>query len=294
MKKIIIILMALLLVSAAFAKEEDAVDNKWTHSVTIGLTYGEGSAPSGDDNMPTPHANVDRTESGGWCSWVQSGMWFATWLSKVTPSYQVSDTFFAGDISYDHQFAYGYYFSAFNSYKTVGRTGPLEVDAGDTLHYRFWFNDGTTDYFWSLDTVFAESPGGGSGEFYITREMQAAADYMGPTVEPCWPPTAVDEPGPNTVNTPREFDLAQNTPNPFNAKTSIEYGIPEDGDVSLDVYDIEGRKITTLVNEYQRAGFYSVAWDGTDDGGSEVSTGSYFYKLKSGDFEAKQRMILLK
>jgi len=83
--------------------------------------------------------------------------------------------------------------------------------------------------------------------------------------------------------------LRQNYPNPFNATTVINYQLPVDGDVRLEVYNTLGQKVTALVDETQEAGYKSVIWDA-----SEVSSGLYFYKLTAGDYTETRRMMLVK
>ncbi len=89
------------------------------------------------------------------------------------------------------------------------------------------------------------------------------------------------------------FSLNQNYPNPFNPSTTIKYQLPSDGFVTLKVYDILGREITTLVNEYKQGGSYDVKFNA-----SELSSGIYFYKItangKSGKYTAINKMQLLK
>lgn len=88
---------------------------------------------------------------------------------------------------------------------------------------------------------------------------------------------------------PAEFSLSQNYPNPFNAQTVIDYALPEPAHVSLDVYDILGRKVTTLINSVQPAGHHHVAWNSDN-----ASSGMYFYKIQAGDFSETKKMLLLK
>ena len=88
---------------------------------------------------------------------------------------------------------------------------------------------------------------------------------------------------------PEEFTLEQNYPNPFNPKTTLSYAIPRSGDVKLIIYNILGEEIISLVNEFQSAGNYEITWDA-----SAYSSGIYFYRLKSGDFEQTRKMVLLR
>ena len=94
---------------------------------------------------------------------------------------------------------------------------------------------------------------------------------------------------------PTNFGLDQNYPNPFNPTTIIQYRIKEPTDVKLIIYNILGQKVTTLVNQEQLAGNYSIQWNATNEFGSRVSTGIYFYRLIAGNkFTEVKKMILLK
>ncbi len=93
---------------------------------------------------------------------------------------------------------------------------------------------------------------------------------------------------------PNDFELLQNYPNPFNPETEIAYTIPEGSDVSIDIYDLLGQKIGTLVDSYKSPGSYVVTWNGRDDVGRKVSSGIYFYKLRAGDFTQTRKMSLMK
>jgi|GEM_PF-1683660 len=95
-------------------------------------------------------------------------------------------------------------------------------------------------------------------------------------------------------NLPAEFSLAQNYPNPFNPITTLKYGLPQDADVRLVIYDLAGRKVSTLVRKNQVAGWYQVHWNGTNDLGHVVSTGVYFYRFEAGNFVDVKRMVFMK
>jgi len=105
----------------------------------------------------------------------------------------------------------------------------------------------------------------------------------------------------NTGNTPVEdhekvpfnFRLWQNYPNPFNPITRINFQLPYPCNVRLVIYDILGKKIKTLINEYAGSGSHSVIWDATSDLGIGVSAGIYFYQLRAGDFVETKKMMLL-
>jgi len=104
-------------------------------------------------------------------------------------------------------------------------------------------------------------------------------------------PVSVDETG-NSL--PLKFELAQNYPNPFNANTTISYTLTNDGQISLAVYDLAGRKVANLFNGNQSAGNYQIVWDGTDNSGQVASSGIYFYRLIANGQSSTRRMMLLK
>ncbi len=98
---------------------------------------------------------------------------------------------------------------------------------------------------------------------------------------------------PNSI-IPNTFRLLQNYPNPFNPTTTIQYELPYRSYVHITIYDLLGRKVTTLVSESQDAGFKSVIWNATNDKGKPVSAGVYLYQIKAGEFVQTRRMVLLK
>ncbi|MDZ7721851.1 MAG: FlgD immunoglobulin-like domain containing protein [candidate division KSB1 bacterium] len=104
--------------------------------------------------------------------------------------------------------------------------------------------------------------------------------------------------GPAAVNdansAPNEFSLHQNYPNPFNPVTTLTYDVAKATDVTIVVYDVLGKKVKTLVQAKQAAGTHSVNWDGTNDAGLRVSSGVYFYQMKTTDYTKTQKMMLLK
>lgn len=93
---------------------------------------------------------------------------------------------------------------------------------------------------------------------------------------------------------PEKVSLSQNYPNPFNMKTEISLSIPNKTYVNLDVFDILGRQIRVLLADNLEPGNYNVIWDGRSDSGEEVSTGMYFYNLKTFDISLTKKMILIK
>jgi len=103
----------------------------------------------------------------------------------------------------------------------------------------------------------------------------------------CYKPAIVGISNNNTVA--KEFSLSQNYPNPFNPTTNIKFGLPTSGNVKLVVFDVLGREVTTLVNEFKTSGIYTVDFDA-----SMLSSGVYFYRIDAGNFTQTKKMLLVK
>lgn len=92
-----------------------------------------------------------------------------------------------------------------------------------------------------------------------------------------------------SIVSPNNFELLQNYPNPFNPTTSISYSIPENGNVTLSVYDVLGNRVALLENGNRTAGSYSTSFDA-----SKLTSGIYFYTIRSGNFTGTKKMLLMK
>lgn len=94
---------------------------------------------------------------------------------------------------------------------------------------------------------------------------------------------------------PGEFALFPNFPNPFNPVTTIRYALPGAAKVDLEIYNLLGQKIVTLMRGASRdAGYHSAVWNGRDDAGGPVASGIYFLHLRAGEQRAVRKVILLK
>jgi len=93
---------------------------------------------------------------------------------------------------------------------------------------------------------------------------------------------------------PRNAILTGNYPNPFNSSTTIEFTLPNNGETSLEIYDIGGRKIAEPVIGFARSGLNRITWNGTDESGRQIAGGLYFYRVISGNNSADGKMIYLK
>ena|GEM_PF-3492478 len=97
-----------------------------------------------------------------------------------------------------------------------------------------------------------------------------------------------------TAEVPLQYSLSQNYPNPFNPVTTIQYQIPEQVSVRLEIYNMLGQQVRSLVNDVQEAGYYSVTWNGHNNTGQEVSSGLYLYRIQAGEFVETRKLILMK
>jgi fibronectin type 3 domain-containing protein len=88
--------------------------------------------------------------------------------------------------------------------------------------------------------------------------------------------------------------LSGNYPNPFNPSTDVKFSLKEAADVQIDIFNIKGEKVKTLVNDHMEAAYHSVTWNGNDDQGRTVGSGIYFYKMRAGKYTSTKKMILMK
>ncbi len=92
---------------------------------------------------------------------------------------------------------------------------------------------------------------------------------------------------------PTVSSLVQNHPNPFNPSTTISYDVATPGLVSLRIYDVSGRLVRTLVDEWKGVGRFDQLWDGTDNRGTTVTSGVYFYRMTAPGYKSMTRKMLL-
>jgi hypothetical protein len=93
---------------------------------------------------------------------------------------------------------------------------------------------------------------------------------------------------------PEVFALHNNYPNPFNPITNIRYDIPEVSDVRIDIYNLAGQRVRTLVSNQHQPGRYKIQWNATNDSGSPVASGMYIYKIHAKDFVSVKKLLLMK
>jgi len=98
----------------------------------------------------------------------------------------------------------------------------------------------------------------------------------------------------STPTLPYEYILFQNYPNPFNPSTAVKFQVPQTGNVTIKIYDMLGQEVRTLFAGEVTRGTYTANWDGLNDAGIKMSSGSYIYRMIAGDFVQAKKMILLK
>ncbi|MDH4158503.1 MAG: T9SS type A sorting domain-containing protein [candidate division Zixibacteria bacterium] len=99
---------------------------------------------------------------------------------------------------------------------------------------------------------------------------------------------------PDPVEVSYAADVSQNYPNPFNGETNIAYELPSAARVEIAIYNVLGRQVKSLADQDQTAGVHIVSWDGTNDAGQPVSSGVYFYKIRTARFAETRKMVLIK
>jgi hypothetical protein len=98
----------------------------------------------------------------------------------------------------------------------------------------------------------------------------------------------------NEETLPSSYSLHQNYPNPFNPVTLLRYNLPVNSHVNITIFDILGREVKTMVNQYQNAGHRSITWNATNDYGNPVSAGVYLCRIQAGLYIQTKKMVLLK
>jgi len=140
----------------------------------------------------------------------------------------------------------------------------------------------------TTDTVWVDADYGDEAPCYRVAAVDTSCNVgyaEAPTVV-----TAADK-----RETPTSFALHQNVPNPFNPTTTLSYAVPAGGgDVTLQIYDVAGRVVRTLVDGFEGEGEKRTVWNGRDDRGRPVASGVYFYRLTAPGFSKARKMVLLR
>lgn len=178
-------------------------------------------------------------------------------------------------------------------------SSPFSGDFGNVLrcnNYRFLI---TTNH--SNIGVMKESSGKKINSYFFV----AVSGFVGKSIpETTKDDTNIDEnQSKNSIEShqslPTEFGLSQNYPNPFNPTTTINFQIPRLNDLQeiptyLQIFDIRGKLVKTLLDEKLSPGYYSYIWNGLNDYGEQISSGIYFYKIRAGDFCKSKKMLAIR
>jgi choice-of-anchor B domain-containing protein len=184
------------------------------------------------------------------------------------PTATVHNTFRIGDYLY-----MAYYTAGFKVYDISDPLFPFQAGAYDTstLTGEYIFDGAWGCYpFTPSEHIFINDRKGGFFVFSFDETLVAV-----------------------NSNVPLPFVLHQNHPNPFNPSTTIRYELSTSAPVTLDVLDVTGRLVTTLVREVQPPGLHHAVWDGTASGGQRASSGVYFYRLRIPGFSKSAKMTLV-
>jgi|GEM_PF-2374270 len=136
--------------------------------------------------------------------------------------------------------------------------------------------EGYTQYYWRVRAISDVGAGDWSSTWsFTTKDVTSVRDLAG--------------------EIPDEFNLQQNYPNPFNPTTTIRFGIPEASTVTLEVYNMIGQRVATIIDgEFYAAGTYEAMWDAKDEMGREMSSGMYIYRISAGDYVNTKKMLFMK
>ena len=245
------------LIYSTFIGGQNKDDGK---SITLdagGYSYVTGYTRSSD--FPTTEGAFDTTHNGG----------DNVFVCKLTPSGRA--------LSY----------STFLGRHSRG----LGVDI-DQYNQAYVTGHATSSYFPTTPGAFDETLGGWDDVFVTKFDVTGSSLVFSTFLGSDWIDTEVQELP--LTHVPNTFALHQNYPNPFNASTEIRYQLPQDGYVTLRIFNTLGQQVRTLADGAQKAGESSVTWDGRDDGDREVSSGIYFCRLKAGDSSKTIKMMLVR
>jgi hypothetical protein len=163
----------------------------------------------------------------------------------------------------------------------------LEAGTGPVANLVFEINDPSVNEI-TLNENVTENPGHFLAFVYHDVDANGVSNVRMERVE--FPPVtvALSDMAPAN-NLPTSYSLGQNYPNPFNPSTNISYDVPKASHVTLEVYNVLGQRVASLVDQEMEAGNYTVEFDG-----SSISSGIYFYRLNADDFTQTKKMVMVK
>jgi hypothetical protein len=175
-----------------------------------------------------------------------------------------------------------------SSYFVIDSCGDVTMTAGNHISLTPGYEAKKgSEFYASIDTLLegGNTSGTSSSNFSSVRHKKPKKTS----------PKTSEESVSEKEKIPKVFSCKQNFPNPFASSTLIKYGLPKEANVKLEIFNLTGQKVHTLIDKKQTAGYKLVSWNGTTSSGVRLPQGVYFYTLKAGDeFERKYKMILLK
>jgi len=181
----------------------------------------------------------------------------------------------------------------------------LTISEGDSINFYIHAIDpdgNPLEYSWELDNEIVSTDSiytfytdeNSAGEYIVT--LSITDNYQSPTRNELnfeWNIFVEDVAGVQDY-LPMITKVYQNYPNPFNPTTTIRFDLSKPADVSLDIYNTKGQKITTLVNQQLERGTHTYRWEGEDENGKQVTSGVYFYRFQADDLVQVRKMVVLK
>jgi len=168
----------------------------------------------------------------------------------------------------------------------------------DSLPDVFWRDSdvpGPQDYYGREVRGVGDFNGDGVDDFAVYSRTSSGTLWTGQVdFYAGWDTTAVDAPDDNPLLLPDNIRLRQNYPNPFNPSTTIEFELPCRMEITLNVHNVLGQEVKSLISGSFGAGLHRATWDGTDQSGRAVASGVYFYRLSTGADQVSRKMLLLK
>jgi len=182
-------------------------------------------------------------------------------------------------------------------YAIIPEDDSLYIEEGESVVFGVLSNDENLEYFWYIDDVLQDESGfifsatfENDGE-YIVESIVSNGNYEYPTV---WYVFVNNTNAEEQICSNTNY-LFQNSPNPFNPETTIRFTTENtEKKTEITIYNLKGQMIKKIEIRNLKLGINEVIWNGTDDNNKPVSSGIYFYKLRSGDYQEIRKMILLK
>jgi len=158
----------------------------------------------------------------------------------------------------------------------------VERSSGNSDWQKIGFVAGSGNSNSPKEYSFADNPSGGTSFSYRLKQIDVGGSFQ------YYDPVTVN------LSLSSKPKLLQNSPNPFNPSTTIKFYTPTTSDVTIKIYDMLGREVTTLINQQTTAGYHIIYWNGKDSRGENVASGVYLYRLTAGGFSETKKMNLLK